>query len=159
MPIVEKVEKDDTTYNFTRPGPDQLDNENSRKQLKDIESAREAALKQKRSRQTRHSGPAPAPESGFKPPIYDQKHGCWKTQSQNDPNEVRVWDESKNVWRSKDSNSKLCKIHFATQRFTRTLGLSNTSGTALLDQSQRKASWFRSLWRRPSVWATTLFGK
>lgn len=155
MPIVEKVEKDDATYNFTRPGPDQLGNERAQKQLKDIESARKAALQQKRTRPTK----APDPEPGFKFPIYDQKHRCWRSQSETNPKDVRVWDEGKRLWRSKDSNSKLCKPHSATQRLTQKLGLSNTSDAALLDPGQRTESWFQSIWRRRSVWATGLFGK
>ena len=112
MPIVEpiKVDTDAEEYDNFRPGIEDLQNVDVQKQLKEIESARNAALQQKRARPMKPFGPPPKPEMGFKAPIFDQKHGCWKSQSKSDYRQVKVWDESKKFWRSKDGNIELSKI-------------------------------------------------
>lgn len=109
MPIVEpiKVDTDAEEYDSFRPGAEDLQRDDVQKRLKEIEDARNAALQQKRARPMKPFGSAPAPERGFKNPVFDQEHGCWKSQSKSDYRQVKVWDQSKKVWRSRDSNSEL----------------------------------------------------
>jgi hypothetical protein len=109
MPIVEpiKVDTDAEEYDSFRPGAEDLQKDDVQKRLKEIEDARNAALQQKRARPMKPFGSAPAPERGFYNPVFDQEHGCWKSQSKSDYRQVKVWDQSKKVWRSRDSNSEL----------------------------------------------------
>ena len=108
MPYVEpvKVDTDAEDYDNFRPGPEDLKKDDVQKRLEEIESTRNAAFRQQRARSTKPSGPAPKPETGFKHPIFDREHGCWKSQSESDPRQIKVWDENKFVWRS----SKLPQI-------------------------------------------------
>jgi hypothetical protein len=120
MPLVEQiqVDTDDEEYDSFRPDREDLQKDDIQKRLKEIEIARKAAIQKKRSRSAKPPGPAPKPETGFKHPVFDQDHYCWKSQSKTDPKQVKVWDEEKSVWRSRESNSEFSKTCSPAQRLT-----------------------------------------
>jgi len=83
-------------YDNFRPGIEDLQKDDVQRQLKEIESARNAALQQKRGRPTKPFGPAPKPETGLQGAYFRSKStACWKSQSKGDYRQVKVWMKAK----------------------------------------------------------------